>query len=47
MTLNVRGSITESIIDAFAPTTSIPEPATLALVGLGLVGISVSRRRKR
>jgi hypothetical protein len=36
MTLNVTGSITGSIIDAFAPTASIPEPTTLALLGLGL-----------
>lgn len=47
MTLNVKGSITGSKIDAFAPTAPIPEPATLALLGLGLAGISVSRRRKR
>jgi len=47
MTLNVTGSITGSIIDAFAPTASIPEPTTLALLGLGLAGISVSRRRRQ
>ncbi|RVT84788.1 PEP-CTERM sorting domain-containing protein [Inhella crocodyli] len=29
------------------PPTDVPEPATLALVGLGLIGAGVARRRKR
>ena len=30
----------------FTPATSVPEPGTLALFGLGLLGIGLARRKK-
>ncbi|HKQ12177.1 MAG TPA: PEP-CTERM sorting domain-containing protein [Steroidobacteraceae bacterium] len=35
-----------SLVTVGTPTTSVPEPGTLALFGLGMLGIGVLRRRR-
>lgn len=40
------GPATNQIWNFDAPGSAVPEPASLALLGLGLMGLSVARRRK-
>ena len=35
-----------AILPVIVPPTDIPEPTTLAIMGLGLVGLGVARRKK-
>lgn len=42
----VSSTLTANVVDGVAPPTSVPEPFSVALLGIGLAGVAASRRKR-